>query len=225
MQRDYQSPELARTSRSADPFRAARQEAPASGSGRAADRRDRSARRRIPTNTSASASPAIGPTEPASSKDHGRRSAARSAAVRRGSVGFGRHGGRQHRRAGAHGRRAGQAVQRFDQDHFALARAGPGEPAAGVRRPQARGLSAQQRRPLREDESRARGSRCAVQPTDGRAAPRDHRSGPPPGDRRRRPIGDFAPSGQAGRAAAWRRSARRSGSSTSSIRSWRFSRT
>ena len=60
MQRDYQSPVFARSSRSADPFRAAHEEAAASGSGRAADQRDRSARRRIPTSTSASASPVIG---------------------------------------------------------------------------------------------------------------------------------------------------------------------
>src|SRR4029079_11703691 len=43
------------------------------------------------------------PTEPAPTKNHGRRPAARFAVVRRGSVGFCRYGCRQHRRASADG--------------------------------------------------------------------------------------------------------------------------
>ena len=125
---------------------------------------------------------------------------ARSASVRRRSVGRDRSARRKHRRASADGRRAGEAIQRFDEDHFAMARAGPGEPSAGVRRSQARRLPAQQRRSVREEQPGSRGSRFAVQPTDGRTAPGHHRPGAPHGERRRLPIGDFASLGEACRA-------------------------
>ena len=62
------------------------------------------------------------------------------------------------------------------------------------------GFSAQQRRSVRENESRARGSRCAVQPTDGRTTTRDHRPCSPFGECRRRPVGNLASLGEAGRA-------------------------
>ena len=98
------------------------------------------------------------------------RPGARPAPAGRRSVRRRRAARRRHGRAGLHGRRAGPPVQRLDQDHLAVARAGPGEPPAGVRRPQARRLPAFERRPLRAEQRRARRARRPVQPADRRAA-------------------------------------------------------
>ena len=48
-------------------------------------------------------------------------------------------------------------------------------------------------------QPRASRSRCAVQPAHRRTATGHHRPCPPPGERRWRPVGDFAPAGEAGR--------------------------
>ncbi len=120
---------------------------------------------------------------------HRSRSQPRSAAVRRGPFRRGRCAGQPGRRAGAHRRRAEQAVQGLDQDDFALAPAGAGEPPLRVRRPQARRLPAELGRPVRVQEPGARPPRRPLQPADRRRAGRDRRAGPAPGQCRRRPGG------------------------------------
>ncbi len=73
------------------------------------------------------------------------RSEARSAIVDRRSERFGRCRGQRSGRAGAHGGRTEQNVQRLDQDDQPLARLRAGQPSAAVRRSQASRVLAQQR--------------------------------------------------------------------------------
>ena len=68
--------------------------------------------------------------------------------------------------------------QRFDEDDFALAAAGAGQPPVRVRRPQAGRFPAELGRSVRGPERGARPSRVAVQPIERRRADDDHRATP-----------------------------------------------
>ena len=92
----------------------------------------------------------------------GEASRPRSAAVRRGSVGRRRRAGRRGRRGSADRRRVGQDVQGLDQDDFALAPAGAGQPPVRVRRPQAGRLLAELGRTVRRRKHRARAPRHRI---------------------------------------------------------------
>ena len=115
--------------------------------------------------------------------------------------------------------------QRLDQDDFALAAAGAGQPAVRVRRPQAGGFLEELGRPIRGAATKSASAAAPVQPTDRRRARRDHRARAPLGPGRRLPGRGHQARCRSTWAAASRRFATRSSSSTRTIPTWRFSPT
>ncbi len=82
-----------------------------------------------------------------------------------------------------------QEIQCFDQDDFALAATGLGEPAVCVRRPQARGLFAELRGTICGCECGASAARGEFQPDDRSGTGRDYQPGAATGRGRRMPLG------------------------------------